>query len=118
MNREQVQKQLAIDEGVVYEVYLDHLGYPTFGIGHLILKDDPEYGFAVGHSVEPERVTEAFQRDLDIAIDECRVLYGRWDFFEGEVQEILVNMMFNLGRPRLSGFKNMKRALEIGRAHV
>ena len=52
MNREQVQKQLAIDEGVVNEVYLDHLGYPTFGIGHLILKDDPEYGFAVGHSVD------------------------------------------------------------------
>ena len=114
MNREQVQKQLAIDEGVVNEVYLDHLGYPTFGIGHLILKDDPEYGFAVGHSVEPERVTEAFQHDLDIAISECRVLYDRWDFFEGEVQEILVNMMFNLGRPRLSKFKNFKKAVDSG----
>jgi lysozyme len=114
MNREQVQKQLAVDEGVVNEVYLDHLGYPTFGIGHLILKDDPEYGLAVGHSVEPERVTEAFQRDLDIAIDECKVLYDMWDSFPEEVQEILVNMMFNLGRPRLSGFKNMKKALDMG----
>ena len=28
MNREQVQKQLEIDEGVVYEIYKDHLGYP------------------------------------------------------------------------------------------
>ena len=114
MNREQVQKQLAVDEGVVNEVYLDHLGYPTFGIGHLILKDDPEYGFAVGHSVEPERVTEAFQRDLDIAIDECKVLYDMWDSFPEEVQEILVNMMFNLGRPRLSKFKNFKKAVDSG----
>ena len=37
-----------------------------------------------------------------------------WDSFPEEVQEILVNMMFNLGRPRLSGFKNMKRALDMG----
>jgi lysozyme len=114
MNREQVQKQLEIDEGVVYEVYLDHLGYPTFGIGHLILDDDPENGFAVGHSVEPERVTEAFQNDLDISIDECKVLYSDWDDYPGEVQEILVNMMFNLGRPRLSGFKNFKKAVDAG----
>jgi lysozyme len=112
MDREQVQKQLEIDEGVVYEVYLDHLGYPTFGIGHLILDDDPENGFAVGHSVEPERVTEAFQNDLDISIDECKVLYSDWDDYPGEVQEILVNMMFNLGRPRLTGFRNMKKALD------
>ena len=112
MDREQVQKQLEIDEGVVYEVYLDHLGYPTFGIGHLILDDDPEYGHAVGHSVEPERVTEAFQSDLDISISECKVLYSDWEDYPGEVQEILVNMMFNLGRPRLSGFKNMKKALD------
>tara|TARA_Y100000385_G_C12570832_1_gene416264 strand:+ start:80 stop:520 length:441 start_codon:yes stop_codon:yes gene_type:complete len=114
MNRDRVQEQLAIDEGVVYEVYLDHLGYPTFGIGHLILDDDPEKGFAVGHSVEPERVTQAFQRDLDIAITECAMLYDLWNTYPGEVQEILVNMMFNLGRPRLSGFKNFKKAVDAG----
>jgi lysozyme len=114
MNRDRVQKQLAIDEGVVYEVYLDHLGYPTFGIGHLILDEDPEKGFAVGHSVDPERVTEAFQRDLDIAITECAMLYDLWNTYPGEVQEILVNMMFNLGRPRLSGFKNFKKAVDAG----
>ena len=38
MNIEQVQKQLEIDEGVVYKIYTDHLGYPTFGIGHLLPK--------------------------------------------------------------------------------
>ena len=114
MNREQVQKQLEIDEGVVYEIYKDHLGYPTFGIGHLIREEDPEYGQPVGTPVDKKRVTEAFQADLDIAIDECKVLYDKWDKFPGEVQEILVNMMFNLGRPRLSKFKNMKKALDKG----
>ena len=55
------------------------------------------------------RVREAFQQDLNIAIDECHVLYGYKDFqkFPEEVREILVNMMFNLGRPRLSKFVKM-----------
>ena len=114
MNREQVQKQLAIDEGIVNEVYLDHLGYATFGIGHLITDKDPEQGCDVGTPVSEERVTEAFQADLDIAIGECKVLYDLWETYPGEVQEILVNMMFNLGRPRLSGFKNFKKAVDAG----
>ena len=112
MNREQVQKQLAVDEGIVNEVYLDHLGYATFGIGHLITDKDPEQGCDVGTPVSEERVTEAFQADLDIAIGECKVLFDMWETYPGEVQEILVNMKFNLGRPRLSKFKNFKKAVD------
>jgi len=114
MDREQVQKQLAVDEGIVNEIYLDHLGYATFGIGHLITDKDPEQGCDVGTPVSEERVTEAFQADLDIAIGECKVLFDMWETYPGEVQEILVNMMFNLGRPRLSGFKNFKKAVDAG----
>ena len=112
-NRESVYEQLKIDEGVVYEVYNDHLGYPTFGVGHLITESDPEHGCSEGTPVSEERVAEAFEQDLNIAIRECLVLYGeRWFDFPDEVKEILVNMMFNLGRPRLSKFKNMKSALD------
>ncbi len=114
MNGEQVQKQLAVDEGIVNEIYLDHLGYATFGIGHLITDKDPEQGCDVGTPVSEERVTEAFQADLDIAIGECKVLFDMWETYPGEVQEILVNMMFNLGRPRLSKFKNFKKAVDAG----
>lgn len=114
-NRESVYEQLKIDEGVVYEIYNDHLGYPTFGIGHLITESDPEHGCTEGTPVSEERVAEAFEQDLNIAIRECLVLYGeRWFDFPDEVKEILVNMMFNLGRPRLSKFKNMKAALDKG----
>jgi lysozyme len=110
MNRESVYEQLKIDEGVVYEIYNDHLGYPTFGVGHLVLESDPEHGQPVGTPVSEERVKECFEKDLDIAISECQVLYGdEWDGFPGEVQEVLVNMLFNLGRPRLSKFKNFNK---------
>lgn len=112
MNRARVQAQLSIDEGVVYEVYLDSLGYPTFGIGHLILEEDQEDGINIGTPVSKTRVTEVFQADLDTAISECKVLYGMWCTFPDEVQEIIVNMMFNLGRPRLSRFRNFKKAVD------
>jgi lysozyme len=114
MNIERVQKQLEIDEGVVYEIYTDHLGYPTFGIGHLITKNDPEFEEPVGTPVSKERVDSVFAVDIKIAEDECKVLYKFWEELPEEVQEILVNMMFNLGRPRLSKFKKMTAALEMG----
>lgn len=115
MNRESVYDQLKIDEGVEYEIYEDHLGYPTFGVGHLVLESDPEHGQPIGTPVTIDRVKECFEKDLDIAISECVVLYGdAWETFPGEVQEVLVNMLFNLGRPRLSKFKNFNKNILEG----
>ena len=116
MDRNAVFEQLKIDEGVVNEIYLDHLGYATFGVGHLVLESDPEHGQDVGTLVSNERVKDCFEKDLDLAISECVALYGAdvWEAFPGEVQEILVNMMFNMGRTRLSKFKNFNSALSVG----
>ena len=114
MNREAVYEQLKIDEGVKYVIYNDHLGYPTFGVGHLIVKGDPEDGQPVGTRVTEQRVRDCFDKDLDTAIGECHALYGEGDFggYPDEVQQILVNMMFNMGRPRLSAFKGMKAGVD------
>jgi len=111
MNLEILKKELAIDEGIRCQIYLDHLGYPTFGIGHLIKKDDPEYGQPVGTDVSEERVDECFKEDIKITLGDCLKLYD--DFYElpEEVQLIIANMMFNLGYPRLSKFRGMKRGV-------
>jgi len=116
MDREAVYRQLKIDEGVEYEIYLDHLGYPTFGVGHLIKESDEEHGREVGTAVSEERVRECFDADLETAIGECHNLYGEGDFgkFPDEVHQVLVNMMFNMGRPRLTGFKKFNAAIEAG----
>ena len=116
MNREKVYEQLKIDEGVVYEIYKDHLGYPTFGVGHLVTPSDPEQGQEVGTPVSEERVKDCFEKDLDTAINECELLYEEGFFVNlpDEVQQILVNMMFNMGRTRLSKFKKMHAAILDG----
>ena len=116
MNREAVYEQLKIDERVRYDIYLDHLGYPTFGVGHLIKESDEEFGREVGTAVSEERVRDCFDADLETAIGECHNLYGEGTFrkLPDEVQQVLVNMMFNMGRPRLSGFKKFNAAIEAG----
>ncbi len=68
LDREAVFEQLKIDEGVVYEVYHDHLGLPTFGVGHLVLDSDPAYGKDLGFPVDEDRVKECCEKDLDTAL--------------------------------------------------
>jgi lysozyme len=114
LNVDRICEQLKVDEGVKYELYNDHLGYLTGGIGHLIRSEEPESHFPPGTKISEERVNEWFREDLDIAIGECRALYSEWNDFPAEVQEILVNMMFNMGRTRLSKFKKMNAHLSKG----
>ena len=114
MNLEQLRKEIEADEGCRYDIYLDHLGYPTFGIGHLISKTDPEHGAEVGTSVSEARVIQAFNTDMGIVLDDCNTLYEDFETLPEEVQHIIANMMFNLGRPRLSKFKKFNAALELG----
>ena len=114
MNREAVYEQLKIDEGVVYEVYLDHLGYPTFGVGHLIIEGDAEHGSAVGTTITEERVKECFAKDVIIVLEDCKILHKDWDSYPEEVKQVIANMMFNMGRTRLSKFKKHNTALQNG----
>ena len=112
MDINKLREQLEIDEGVVHEVYLDHLGYPTFGIGHLIRSDDPESSCEVGTAVSKDRVIDAFNADVEQVMGDCQKLYSDFEELPEEAQQIIANMMFNLGRPRLTKFAGMKRGVD------
>ena len=112
MNIEQLREQLEVDEGCEYKIYNDHLGYATFGIGHLVKKFDDEYGQSLGTPVSSERVAEAFESDIQSVLQDCNTLYPDFDDLPEEAQQVIANMMFNLGRPRLSKFAGMKRGVD------
>jgi len=115
MNLARLHKNLKTDEGVIYDIYLDHLGKKTFGVGHLVTQDDKEWDKPVGFAVSYERVHKCFEEDVNKAIKNCQKLYG--EGFEGypdDVQEVLVNMVFNLGLTGLSKFKRMNKAIDLG----
>jgi len=112
MITESLIKQIKYDEGVVLEVYKDHLGYDTCGVGHLLVKGNPEYGSPVGTPISESACDNYLKLDLQVAWDECKILYQPWfKDFPQEAKEILINMMFNLGRPRLTKFKNFNKAV-------
>lgn len=108
-----LRAQLEYDEGNVQEIYHDHLGYATFGIGHLVRESDAEFGKPVGTPVCEYRVMAAFDNDLADTLADCKRLYGleNWHALPGEVKEILANMCFNLGVTRLGKFKRMNKAI-------
>ena len=112
MDIEKLRKQLEIDEGVKYETYNDHLGLATFGIGHLVIPADEEYGKPLGTRISEERVRECFDRDVQSVLRDCKLLYKDFDELPEEVQQIVANMMFNMGYGRLSKFKGMKAGVD------
>ena len=109
---DRLREELKTDEGCKYEIYLDHLGLPTFGIGHLVTERDPEYQKEVGTVVDEIRVNEVFEQDIGVTVDECKILFVDWSNLPEEVKLITANMMFNMGRPRLSKFKKMIQAIK------
>ena len=112
MDIEKLREEIKYDEGSVNEIYLDHLGLATFGVGHLVRKEDPEYGWEVGTPVDADRCVEAFNTDIETVLSDCKLLYSDFDDLPEEAQRIIANMMFNMGRPRLSKFKGMKRGVD------
>ena len=111
MDINKLREQLKIDEGVEYRVYNDHLGYKTLGIGHLVVPGDLEYDAPVGTYVSEDRVNEIFDKDVITYIDETKKVFGNLEGLPEEAQQVLVNMCFNMGAPRLAKFKNFIRAI-------
>lgn len=102
-----LQAQLEIDEGVRYEVYLDSLGLPTFGIGHLVRKTDPEWDLYVVKGIRPvkvtkERVAQVFEADCLVVLKDCCVYLTTFVAYAEEVKQIVANMMFNMGLTRMT----------------
>ena len=85
MNRAKLKEEIIADEGMVKHIYLDHLGYPTFGVGHLILQSDPESGQETGTAVSEQRIQECLEKDLDTVLKDCKILYPDFDDLPEEV---------------------------------
>ena len=112
MDIEKLREEIKYDEGSVNEIYLDHLGLATFCIGHLVTEWDEEYGWEIGTPVSEDRCNEVFDSDIQIVLADCKQLYPDFNELPEEVQRIIANMMFNMGRPRLSKFKGMKAGVD------
>ena len=112
MDKNKLIEELIKDEGYKYEIYLDHLGYPTFGVGHLVLETDEEYGQPVGTPVSEKRIIECLNNDIDTVCKELDKNMGWWSDLNDTRQRVLANMAFNLGLPRLNKFVKFLTAVQ------
>jgi len=111
---EKIKEDLVKHEGYVAEIYLCSENYPTFGIGHMVTEEDMEYTWPVGTPVTDERILQVFHDDCNAACTDASALFLNFSSHPENVQRVLVNMAFNLGRSRLGKFKNMITAVNEG----
>ena len=114
MNIDKLREEITFDEGVKYETYHCSEGHLTGGIGHLITEwDEDYYDKPIGTSIPEEKVNEWFASDIEVSINDCKDLFNNFDDLPEDVQRVLANMSFQLGRPRLSKFRKMIAAVEL-----
>ena len=96
-------------EGYRNKVYLDTLGKRTVGVGHLCVvdfwEDDKEY--------EEKFLMTILEHDLESAIKGAKDLmqeHGCMDIDE-LAEEIIIEMVFQLGKTGVSKFRNMWKHL-------
>jgi Phage lysozyme len=128
MNTEKLKAQLITDEGKINYIYSDldgkptwpnrDKGNPTFGIGHKLINKDLEW--QSWQQLKPngkitvsnERIDEVFEQDKNICINNCQEVFDNFDKMIEELQIILANMMFNMGKTHFLGFKNFILAIK------
>ena len=109
MNMDRLLASVKTHEGYRNKVYLDTLGKRTVGVGHLcvedFLEDDKEY--------EEKFLMTILEHDLETAIKGAKDLMsenGCMDLDE-VAEEIIIEMIFQLGKTGVSKFRNMWKAL-------
>jgi lysozyme len=108
-------------EGKRNRIYKDSLGVPTIGIGFNLNRVDAKQklfnlGIDInkvfqGQKLTDEQVYSLFKDDVQTAKNDAMKFLPNFNEQPEIVQNILVDMAFNLGYNRLSNFKDFRQAL-------
>jgi GH24 family phage-related lysozyme (muramidase) len=105
-----LRERVRIHEGCVLEPYKDSLGKLTVGIGHLVQPHERKR-FQEGVQITQEEADELFDIDLNRAAagadDLILKKIGSHDDLPQAIQEVIVEMVFQLGATGVKQFRNM-----------
>jgi len=111
---ENLRSVIEQDEGVVYKTYNDHLCNRTCGIGHLVLKTEPEYNWPLGTEITKARVTQLYNQDIGIALRDAKWIHPDFDELPELAKIVIASLCFQLGLPRYQKFKLHHAAIKAG----
>ena len=109
MNMDRLLASVKKHEGYRNKVYLDTLGKRTVGVGHLCVEDfwedDKEY--------EEKFLMTILEHDLQTAIKGAKDLMSEngCNDIDEIAQELIIEMIFQLGKTGVSKFRNMWKHL-------
>lgn len=95
-------------EGFLDKVYLDSLGKRTIGYGHLLTEEDD---FVEGVIYDKDILEALFEKDFNIAVQGATELLTGYTVAP-LVREVIIEMVFQLGKTGVSKFKKMFEALK------
>ena len=96
--------QLRKHEGVEHKPYTDTVGKLTIGVGRNL--DD--------RGLSDHEIDFLLQNDIQLVEEELDQWWSHWRSLNQTRQLVVADMMFNMGRPRLSQFKMILAALQAG----
>lgn len=99
-----LQKEFEQDEGVSRRGYRCSEGFWTIGIGHN----------TEGKDLSDRAIRVIFEDDLVDAVRDLDRIWPGWRDLSERRKRALVNMSFQLGGPRLAGFRKMWAAIRAG----
>jgi len=114
---DELKARIRDHEGCVDSVYLDSLGLATVGIGHLVQPHERER-FKEGVKISADEIEDLFLIDLNRACAGAEQLIGQ--MYKGdrrlaqEIEHVIVEMVFQLGKTGVSKFRKFWKALSEG----
>lgn len=104
---QKVKDHFKREEGWRNKAYKDHLGYPTIGVGHLLVKSTTQWEKYKDITWTDEQITEQLQKDIDKAVAAAKRIYKeQFDTFSHNVQLAIVDNIFQMGETGYSSFVN------------
>ena len=104
---DKVKERIKTHEGFVNYVYKDTLGKRTVGYGHLCTDDE---NWEDGKCYDNSYLNDVFEIDFMEATKQAEELIGNL-VLENKANEIILEMVFQLGKTGVSKFKKMWEAL-------
>ena len=97
----ELKKRIKKHEGFRNKVYLDQLGHPTIGYGHLVKKNDK---IVIKKKYSKKHLISLFEEDFNKALRNFNYHYSYLKM-KKNFQEVLVEMIFQLGIKKTLKFK-------------
>ena len=109
-----LKKRIKKHEGFRNKIYLDQLGHPTIGYGHLVRKSDKlidKIKYSKKHLIN------MFEKDFNKALNSFNYHYPHLKL-KKNLQEVLIEMIFQLGIKKTLKFKNFNFYLKNSQPYL